>query len=620
MAAHPETPRRRPRRGSVLRPLSTRLYGGSWAAVGLAVLVAAFTVGRASPLPQPELPPSFDRTTAAQYASELATRFPDRRPGTKGAREAAAWAAERFRDLGLTPHADEFRAEVAGLGVRPFVNVFAVVPGDSLQTIVVMAHRDNLGVSPGADDNASGTAALLELARNAVVPKAGQESAVAHTLVFLSTDGGVYGAVGAEEFAQHSETVTRLVGPGASVLAVVGLDAVAGRASPRLEFAGNLPRTPTPALLSTAGASIASQAEVEPRRPNAVAQALDLAFPISFYEQGALLAHGISALTLTTGGSRPPDPESDTVGALDAARLGSMGRSAQVLLASLDQAAEVARGTDSFVYLGSRTVRGWTLQLVLLSLLVPFFAALVDLAVRFRRRGIPLVPALRSLRSRLGVWAWTGGVFAFFAVTGIFPNGPDRPIPLDTAAAGDWDVLGLTALATLALLGWLVARPRLAPAARAGPGDELAGHLAAMLALGVVAVAVAAWNPYALVFVLPSLHAWLWLPHVADRRPARIALFVAGFAGPSLLLASFAVRFDMGLDAVWYLVALTSVGYVPTLLVVAALGWAAVAEQLGAIVVGRYAPYPAANERGLGPIRQTIRQIVLTRRRARQWP
>ena len=227
--------------------------------------------------------------------------------------------------------------------------------------------------------------------------------------------------------------------------------------------------------------------------------------------------------------------------------------------------------------------------------------------------------ALRSLASRFGVWLWAGLLLAFFSATGIFPNGADRPIALDTQVAGDWPVAALFALSGLSLLGWLVARPNLVPRREVSVPDELGGHLAAMLSLGVIALVVAAQNPFALVFVLPSLHAWLWLPQVADRgRPAQLAVFGAGLIGPLLLLGSFAFRFDLGFDAPWYLVALVAVGYAPFALVAAFFAWCATAAQVAAVAIGRYAPYPAADERPpRGPVRESIRQVVLFSRRAR---
>ncbi len=57
-------------------------------------------------------------------------------------------------------------------------------------------------------------------------------------------------------------------------------------------------------------------------------------------------------------------------------------------------------------------------------------------------------------------------------------------------------------------------------AATVSPQEQLAGHTVALLALGVVALLVVATNPFALLFLLPALHAWLWLPQV---RTARLA-------------------------------------------------------------------------------------------------
>src|SRR5215207_10481751 len=95
MAAPP--PRRRARRGSLERPISGRIYRAAWLVVAVPLLVSAFSVGQPVALQQPRLPPSFDRTTAVQFATELAIRHPDRSPGSEGAREAADLVAARLR-------------------------------------------------------------------------------------------------------------------------------------------------------------------------------------------------------------------------------------------------------------------------------------------------------------------------------------------------------------------------------------------------------------------------------------------------------------------------------------------------------------------------------------------
>ena len=86
-----------------------------------------------------------------------------------------------------------------------------------------------------------------------------------------------------------------------------------------------------------------------------------------------------------------------------------------------------------------------------------------------------------------------------------------------------------------------------------------------------------------------------------------------------LLLGSLAWRYGLGLDAPWYLAELTATGYVRLPAVVIAAGWLAAAGQVTALSLGRYAPYPSAAERPpRGPLRETVRQVVLTVRARRR--
>jgi hypothetical protein len=593
--------------------VSGRIYRAGWLAVVVALVALAFTVGQPSPLPQPRLDPSFEGQTATQFASQLAQQFPDRRPGTTGAEDAAAWVSDRLTDYGLRVHRQTFAADLPGLGEQELVNLVAIAPGRSPESIVVMAHRDDLGLSPGANDNASGTGALIELARNVA------STTLAHTLVFLSTDGGSYGSLGAAEFSSDPNFLKSLIGGRASVAAVVNLDAVGGDGPPRLLFTGETARSPAISLVATARQSIEAEAGAAPEEPGTLAQVVDLAFPFSLYGQAPFVAQGIPAVTLTSAGVRPPPAADDDPASLRGRRLGALGRSAQDLLGALDQAPETASGTAAYVTVGSRFLRGWALELLLIALLVPVLAATVDLFARLRRRHVQLGPALRSLRSRLGIWLWIGAMFALFGLLGVFPSGEPRPIDPDTPQAADWPLLALFGFALLSGLGWIVARPRLTPTRAPDDGEELGGYLAALLGLAVVALVVAAVNPFALLFALPSLHAWLWLPQLRDRPLGlRLVVYTVGFAGPLLLVWSFAVRYELGLDALWYLAALVSVGYVPLPLVLVGLAWAAVAMQVGALAVGRYAPYPPPEERpARGPIREAIRRGVLASRRRR---
>ena len=592
--------------------MSTRIYRAAWLVVAVPVLVAAFSVGRPDALTPPRAQPFFDKATALQFANDLATSFPDRSPGTDGQRNATDWVESQLREYGFSVERQTFSADIPGLGTEELVNVVATAPRtgpanpQAQRAIVVLAHRDNLGVSPGADDNASGTGALLELARDL------GSASLSHPIVLVSTDGGAYGGLGAAHFAQSQRYAGRIA-------ALVNLDSIGSGGSPRIQFSGDTPRVPSPTLLATTDLAIEQQAGVEPQRAGALAQLVDLAFPFSFFEQAPFVSRGVPAVTLTTSGSRPRPPSGDTPADLSEKRIGELGRAAQMLVASLDESAEVASGTRSYLYFGTRILYGWTLQLVLVFALIPFLAATVDLFARCRRRHIALLPALRSYLSRLTVWLWLGLVFALFSAFGLLPSGEDRPIGPYTEAAQDWQVAALGTLLGVSALAWLIARPRLTPTRSITRQEELGGHLAAMLVLAVVALVVTAVNPYSLLFLLPSLHAWLWLPQIRDRgRAVQAAVYLLGFVGPLLLLASFAFRYEMGLDAIWYLIALTAVGYVPVPLIAAFLAWGAAAGQVAAVAIGTYAPYPDVSERTPGPLREAGRQAILAVRRSRR--
>ena len=586
--------------------------------MSLPLLLAAFTVARPVALPAPSLPPAFNARAALELAQELSTDYPDRSPGSQGAAQAADWYKAQLSPYGLTTEVERFRATIPGLGTREFRNLVTIVPGQSQEEIVVAAHRDNLGVGAGANDNASGTAALIELARSYAqaplsTPSAPEPVRPTHTLVFLSTDGGAFGGIGADEFATASPYRH-------GAFALIDLDSIAGPGPPRLQIAANTARSPADSLVQTASARITEQAGLPPVRAPAWQQLLTLAFPYTLYEQGPVLARGIPAVTITTAGDVPPATLGDTPHRLNGARLTVIGRSTQQLLGSLDQGLDLAQGTTSYVYLGQRIVRGWAIELVLVAMLLPFLVATVDLFAHCRRRRIPLAPAFRSLRSRIGFWLFMGVAFGFLVLAGAFPRGVSLPVALETSAARHWPILPLALLGAIGFVGWLVVRVRLAPRRRARPEEELAGHTGALLGLAVVALLAVATNPFTLLFVLPSLHAWLWIPQArTSKLPSRVGVLAVGLIGPALLLGWFGLHFGLGLDAPWYLTELLVVGFVSPATALVALGWLAVAWQLSALAAGRYAPYPSVSERPpRGPIRESIRRVVLYSRRRRR--
>src|SRR5205085_584583 len=143
MAAVPPRPeRRRPRPGSLERPVYGRLYRGTWLIVGLPLLVLAFSVTPPKVLPASLLPPTFDAPAAASLANDLSVSYPDRFPGSVGALQAASWLHDQLAPYGLETRAEPFTAVVPGLGRLRLRNLVVRIPGKSPQTILVMAHRD----------------------------------------------------------------------------------------------------------------------------------------------------------------------------------------------------------------------------------------------------------------------------------------------------------------------------------------------------------------------------------------------------------------------------------------------------------------------------------------------
>ena len=611
MAAH-RTParRRRARRGSLERPVNARLYRSAFLFASVPLLILAFSIVRPGALPAPLLPPNFDGAATRQLADELATAAPDRAPNGTGALRAGQWFRDQMAPYALPVSADAWDASVPARGTVQLRNLWAVATGQSSDAIVVMAHRDDTGVGPGANDNASGTAALVELARN-YAQTAGGRVRSAHTIVFLSTDGGAFGGLGAERFITHAPF---------RIVATINLDAIGGDGAPRVVITGDSPRSLAATYVETAARRVFEQTGVPAHRATIVAQLIDLGFPFTLYEQGPFVAHGIPAITLTTAGERPPAAFTDRPEQLSAARLTAMGRAAQQVIGSLDQGLELAQGTTSFLWAGNRIVRGWAIELVLFSLLIPFLVGVVDLFAHCRRRGIALLPAMRSLRTRLGFWLFTGLGFYAFKLLGAWPAGAARPPNPTTAAAGDWPVLALIGLGAVALVGWIVARHRLVPRRPIGADERLAGETVALLTLAVVSLLVLATNPFALVFVLPAAHAWLWLPQVRNGKPpARAIVLFIGLTGPALILLSLGMRYGLGFDAPWYLLQLAALGYIQAPTVAIALGGAACAAQLAVAAANRYAPYPEPGERpARGPLRELVRTVILALRARRR--
>jgi hypothetical protein len=215
----------------------------------LAVLALAVACAPAAPVV--EAVPNGARSVAVDSARLMtdlrilaADTMEGRAPGTPGGLRAQRFLLQRFSEIGLRPFGEGYGQPFEfswpdGREVRA-LNIVGYVPGTEMpeRYIVITAHFDHLGIRNeqtfyGADDNASGTAALLELARHFMRHRP------QHTLVFAALDAEEGGLRGARYFVRNPPV------PLSSVALNVNMDMVGRNDQNELYAAGTYH---TPAL------------------------------------------------------------------------------------------------------------------------------------------------------------------------------------------------------------------------------------------------------------------------------------------------------------------------------------------------------------------------------------
>ena len=184
-------------------------------------------------------PKNAEAAVSEQYVREVVEHLSSeslggRATGTPGGAAAAAWLDGQFRDIGLEPIGGAFLHgfKVDGSRAR---NVIGLLPGSGSRVVIVMAHYDNLGILggtffPGADSNASGVAALLQLARMVTHMKACHKTYTS-TVLFVALDGKEKDQAGAADLWSRIRDGRLGFGP-ADVSLVVNLDQLGSTMSP----------------------------------------------------------------------------------------------------------------------------------------------------------------------------------------------------------------------------------------------------------------------------------------------------------------------------------------------------------------------------------------------------
>lgn len=184
------------------------------------------------------------------------SRIAGRAAGTPQAREVAEYIAAQMESYGLLPfrsvsffqpfnlpaagggqgtasgsgysYTDAYRRATGSAvqedGVKKGYNVVGYLPAARKDAgyIVIGAHFDHIGsleerFYPGADDNASGVAALLELAQ-AFAQRYREKGDLGHNIVFVAFDGNNYSLLGSRHF------VSRCGIPHGKIACMINLD------------------------------------------------------------------------------------------------------------------------------------------------------------------------------------------------------------------------------------------------------------------------------------------------------------------------------------------------------------------------------------------------------------
>ena len=185
---------------------------GVAAALALTACVPAGSVwqgtGSSSTVVEAEAYPRFSKKKAMRHVRELAKKIGVRVRATRGERRGAKYIAAEFAELGYDVTFQKF--SVDGAKSR---NVRARWPGITNHPFVVGGHMDSVPESPGANDNASGVAVVLEMAR---IFAEKEQAGLVEFVAFGAEEYGIDGRhhVGSEKFVKRLGKRGRKRSPG----------------------------------------------------------------------------------------------------------------------------------------------------------------------------------------------------------------------------------------------------------------------------------------------------------------------------------------------------------------------------------------------------------------------
>ena len=558
--------------------------------------------------------PRFSASRAFDTTREFVTQFPMRLFGSLESRQATGYLTDKLTAMGYEVEYIHYDGRIGG-GQRAGRNVLAYKQGETDEIIAVTAHFDTARPTvQGAAKNGAAVGVLVELAGLF----SGENTR--RSLLFAFTDGGEWGATGANDLSLNYEKKDRIA-------AVLTLDYVApgDLAGFRLGTTGQFGKfrsTPT-GLTKLAEDAVREQAQFVPQGSFGT-DFLENVFMISNSEQRPFLKARIPAINLgsfSTDGKREKDilhSPDDVIENLKIETMDKYGRVAEQIVRSLAEAPEIPRylsGDSSKMRGKAESLCMYVLLFMFFILFLPTFRPVIQQVTDSRKiRSLQIFHQTTDSRKIFNLAQTGRELMAFFATwipflvlfLGIKLAYAARQFPfydLYPAVAKDpamhnppWKVFVIIAAGVLfvAIAVWIVARYFLREWTKP---DYQNSYIALCGVQAAVILLASAYNPFwgivlfTAPFVLwPMPQSWKIAKSDIGGKVFGIA-YVAAAAVPALFAFRWlAVQLGYGWNFFWYqALALTTGLFSP---VAYFMGTAVIAVGIRIIVISHRLKYP----------------------------
>jgi hypothetical protein len=243
-----------------------------------------------------------------------------RAPGTAGINKAANYIVEKFKSAELLPGSDDgtylqsWNEIVDAQGNKALVsNIIGIIPGTNPdlkdESVIICAHYDHLGlglqnankgnegkIHPGADDNASGIAVMLEMAE-----LLGKTLKPQRTVIFIAFTCEESGLLGSKYYVKNMKRF-----PAKKVIGVINFDTVGRLGGNKILVLSSNSAREWKFIFMGAGYVTGVESEM-------VAQDIDAS------DQRSFIAAGVPGVQLFSGANEDYHKPTDTPDKIDAA-------------------------------------------------------------------------------------------------------------------------------------------------------------------------------------------------------------------------------------------------------------------------------------------------------------